>query len=385
MNAHDGRSSDEDESRIVEAGLDVDDTMRLSSFQHAVEQHILPITILVVLAALTVVVYITRKLRESSHRDHIVTLAYCVLYFLASPSAILINKILMKDMGFHYPVMVSTLGQATTAVCAAISVHLLEWTKLDKGPEGSRIRLQLHACSVAHPPHLSSDCALAMVLGQFPYLYLTVAFIQMLKAFSPAYMVVLLSCLGVEHPSKRVTIIVLGLCLSAALASAGEVNFNLWLLKNLKLEAVESLYYTAPVCVLWMSVALLFEVPTAYREGRLGLVFVHPGMFLGSCISGFLVNIAGSLLTKRTSAMTLKTMTMARNAALVLFSALCMGETITLLEASGYSLLLVFFIAYTIVKASEPKASPAAATELRPCTQTSLTSIAWVRCFMLNP
>lgn len=56
------------------------------------------------------------------------------------------------------------------------------------------------------------------------------------------------------------------------------------------------------------------------REGRLGLVFVHPGMFLGSCISGFLVNIAGSLLTKRTSAMTLKTMTMARNAALVLFS-----------------------------------------------------------------
>lgn len=133
---------------------------------------------------------------------------------------------------------------------------------------------------------LGGASALAMVLGQFPYLYLTVAFIQMLKAFSPAYMVVLLSCLGVEHPSKRVTIIVLGLCLSAALASAGEVNFNLvgilfmvgasvsdslrlvlsqWLLKNLKLEAVESLYYTAPVCVLWMSVALLFEVPTAYR------------------------------------------------------------------------------------------------------------------------
>ena len=43
-------------------------------------------------------------------------------------------------------------------------------------------------------------------------------------------------------------------------------------------------------------------------------------MFLGSCVAGFLVNIAGSLLTKRTSAMTLKTMTMARNAALVLFS-----------------------------------------------------------------
>ena len=66
--------------------------------------------------------------------------------------------------------------------------------------------------------------ALAMVLGQFPYLYLTVAFIQMLKAFSPAYMVVLLSCLGVEYPSGRVKAVVLGLCVSAAVASAGEVR-----------------------------------------------------------------------------------------------------------------------------------------------------------------
>lgn len=125
-----------------------------------------------------------------------------------------------------------------------------------------------------------------MILGQYPYMYLTVAFIQMLKAFSPAYIVVLLSCLRVEHPSLRVTLIILGLCISAAIASAGEVNFNVigilfmvgasfadsvrlvlsqMLLKNLKLEVVESLYYTSPICMLWTSGALLFEVPKAYR------------------------------------------------------------------------------------------------------------------------
>jgi len=79
---------------------------------------------------------------------------------------------------------------------------------------------------------------------------------------------------------------------------------------------------------------------------------------VGSCVAGFLVNIAGSLLTKRTSAMTLKTMTMARNAALVLFSALVMGETITSLEATGYTLLLGFFVVYTVAKAHEPKEPP---------------------------
>ncbi|KAL1504224.1 hypothetical protein AB1Y20_010633 [Prymnesium parvum] len=344
-------------------------TMRLSSFQRAVEQFGVPGKALVGLAVLVAIVYVSRKLREPSHRHLAVTLLYSLLYFLASPSAILINKILMKDMGFHYPVMVSALGQATTAICAVFSVHVLKWTKLNHGTQVP--------CSTFVT--LGAASALAMVLGQFPYLYLTVAFIQMLKAFSPAYMVILLSCLGVEYPSTRIKVIVLGLCLSAAVASAGEVNFNLvgilfmvgasisdalrlvlsqWLLKNLKLEAVESLYYTSPICVLWLGAALLFEVPTAYREGKLGLALVHPGMFLGSCLAGFLVNIAGSLLTKRTSAMTLKTMTMARNAALVLFSALCMGETITALEATGYSLLLLFFVSYSVVKANEPKESP---------------------------
>lgn len=134
---------------------------------------------------------------------------------------------------------------------------------------------------------LGAASALALVLGQYPYLYLTVAFIQMLKAFSPAYMVVLLSCLGIEYPSTRIKLIVMGLCVSAAIASAGEVNFHMlgiifmvgaslsdalrlvlaqWLLKNRKLEAIEQLYYTSPICLMWLAAALIFELPAIYRH-----------------------------------------------------------------------------------------------------------------------
>ena len=35
-----------------------------------------------------------------------------------------------------------------------------------------------------------------------------------------------------------------------------------------------------------------------------------------------------------------------------------MGEKITGLELAGYSLLLVFFVAYTVIKANEPKEAP---------------------------
>jgi hypothetical protein len=46
----------------------------------------------------------------------------------------------------------------------------------------------------------------------------------MLKAFSPAYMIVFLFCLGIESPSRRVIVCVLGLCVCTAVASAGEVT-----------------------------------------------------------------------------------------------------------------------------------------------------------------
>jgi len=311
-------------------------------------------------------------------RDLLVTLFYATLYLLASPTAILVNKILMKDYGFGYPVLVSALGQTTTAVCAFVAVHC-GGVSVENGRRVDRGSMLL----------LGGASALALVLGQYPYLYLTVAFIQMLKAFSPAYMVGFLYCLGVEYPSRRVIACVLGLSMFTCIASAGEVNFNLVgvlfmaaascsdalrlvvaqkLLRNQKMQPLETLYFISPICVLWMlPAAVLTELPTAYRAGSLRLVREHTFIFAASGIAGCFVNLTSFLLVKRTSSMTLKTLTMARNGGLVMVSALVMGETITTLEAVGYTGLLGCFTAYTVVKAREGGFKPAggAATELQ--------------------
>ena len=60
-------------------------------------------------------------------------------------------------------------------------------------------------------------------------MYLTVAFIQMLKAFSPTYMIFFLYCLGVEKPSRSVIGCVLGklnlpLTLTLTLGAARQAN-----------------------------------------------------------------------------------------------------------------------------------------------------------------
>ena len=126
------------------------------------------------------------------YTEVLLTLVYTVLYMIASPVAIMCNKVLMKDYGFGYPVMVSALGQTTTAVCAYLVVRCTGMS-VENGRKVSWRNLML----------LGAASALALVLGQYPYLYLTVAFIQMLKAFSPAYMVFFLAALQVgEHPSR---------------------------------------------------------------------------------------------------------------------------------------------------------------------------------------
>ena len=67
-----------------------------------------------VLTLLTLLGLITMCIRTFYKRvsgELLVTLMYVLLYFVASPFAIVINKVLMKDYGFGYPVMVSALGQ----------------------------------------------------------------------------------------------------------------------------------------------------------------------------------------------------------------------------------------------------------------------------------
>lgn len=100
------------------------------------------------------------------------TCCISLLYLFASPTAILVNKVLMKDLGFHYPVMVSSFGQAVTAMMSYLLVRVFEVFPRERCRDVSWSSLML----------IGGASALALVLGQYPYLYLTVAFIQMLKA-----------------------------------------------------------------------------------------------------------------------------------------------------------------------------------------------------------
>jgi len=311
----------------------------------------------------------SRAKQPSRMLDMLITLTYCLVYLLVGPALILVNKKIMKDVGFAYPMMVSGLGQLSSAICSALAIKVF------------RVQPLTCVAQVTWPFYLRNmmvvggATAASLCFGNAGYLYLTVSFVQILKAFTPVFVVAMLYVTRVDVPSRRVTLSIVALCLGTSIASAGEAKFNLTglvimfiaetceatrlvltqkLLTNLKFPALEGLYYMAPICSFWMfSLATVIEMPSAIRDGKFSLVGEQPQLFALSFILGFLVNVASFLVIKRTSSVMLKLMGTARNAGLVLFSAVFLGDEITATQAVGYAICLFFFGLYNYYKMNQ--------------------------------
>lgn len=190
--------------------------------------------------------------------SRLLTATYVAVYLMVGPALILVNKHLLKDVGFGFPMMVSGIGQASSALGSFLALRVL--------------RLQPLTCAkhVTWPFYLRNmvvvggATAASLCFGNAGYLYLTVSFVQILKvlspptsaisrrclghisavhrrtlcgqqrlvsrreqAFTPVFVVVMLYATRVETPSPRVALSVGLISAATAIASAGEAHFNL--------------------------------------------------------------------------------------------------------------------------------------------------------------
>lgn len=79
--------------------------------------------------------------------------------------------------GFKYPVTLSGLGQAFSALAAFTTCRVLKWVPAEK-----RVDAKFFAARMLPVGFFN---ATTLMFGNAVYMYLTVAFIQMLKAFTP--------------------------------------------------------------------------------------------------------------------------------------------------------------------------------------------------------
>lgn len=134
-----------------------------------------------------------------------------------SSGLILLNKDLLSH-GFPYPMALSGLGMLFSGIASTITCRYLKLVEAKRS-----VTPYFYATKIL-PVGLCM--ALTLMFGNLVYLYLSVAFIQILKCFTPIITMVALFIAGLETPTRRLVASVLFIALGTALASIGELNFS---------------------------------------------------------------------------------------------------------------------------------------------------------------
>ncbi|GAX82101.1 hypothetical protein CEUSTIGMA_g9529.t1 [Chlamydomonas eustigma] len=295
-----------------------------------------------------------------------VVIATCAAWTVVSSVAILVNKVLMVDVGFKYPTTIACLGLLTTTLLSYLSIICII-------PPHER-----HAVSSNHffSRILPTGFMMALTFqtGNGAYLYLTVSFVQMLKAFCPVFTMLLLFATRLEKATPRLVASITLISIGVAAASYGELNMSAiglatmltsvlaesvrlvmtqHLLVGQALHPLEGLFYIGVACSFClMMLAVIFELSPFLTTGAYIMVLQHPRKFLAAALAGFGVNCLAILVIKLASSLTLKVLGTVKDAALVTVGVVFLHEVVSTLQMTGYVISLVGFISYNVIKAT---------------------------------
>lgn len=299
----------------------------------------------------------------------VVAVAVCMSWMLVSSGIVLLNKFLLSNDGFHFPFALASFGMCFSTVASFVVVRVLRWVHTENNYFSWNNVLNKYM-----PVGFLMACTL--FTGNKVYLYLTVSFIQMLKAFTPVITMCFLFAFKMEAPTQIMILSTLGIAVGTAISSAGEANFSLTgifymmcsetaealrlvltqkLMAGFKMHPIEGLMYLAPACAFWLLLgSLIFEYPQMVAEGTIELVKAHPHYYLACAMMGFLTNALAFGVIKVTSSLTLKVVGTVKNSATVLFGVLLFGDVVTFTQLVGYTMSTVGFGFYNYGKMVQP-------------------------------
>jgi drug/metabolite transporter (DMT)-like permease len=200
-----------------------------------------------------------------------------------------------------------------------------------------------------------------------------VAFVQMLKAFTPVSTMLFAFAFKLERPTARLIAAVGLITLGVLSASYGEGNFSFvgvtamvlsMLCEGLRLvmmqslvakrsfQPIEALMYLAPAASFWvLLIAGSTEALQMRQEQHLADLAAHPGYVLASAAAGFGVNAAAMAVISLASALTLKVLGICKDIGLVMYGVVVLGEHVGQSQMAGYFISLLGLVWYNAIKA----------------------------------
>lgn len=280
---------------------------------------------------------------------------YIVSWIFISCAMIFFNKFVLDQLKFPFPMFLCTLHMSLATVLTRIMANT---TNMLPGVKEKKVDSDVMKTKIFP---VACFFAVSLILSNNAYIYLSVSYIQMLKAFTPVAVLIFSFIAGLEKSSMGEVYIVSLICVGVALTSVGESFFS-WtgftfqsfaicaessrlvltnvLLKELKLDPLSSLYYIAPPCALLIGVlCMYFEFADLPWERMMtpafGIIMVANGFV------AFALNVAVVMLIGNTSALVLTLAGIIKDILIVTLSVLVFDTPITSLQYFGYGIALL--------------------------------------------
>lgn len=288
---------------------------------------------------------------------------YIITWIFFSNLTILFNKWLIDTANFRYPIILTTWH----LVFATVATQLLART--------TTLLDSRHALPLSRSMYIRTILPIgilyssSLVFSNVVYLYLSVAFIQMLKSTGPVCVLIASWIWGVAQPNSTTLANIMLIVFGVGLASLGEIEFS-WLgfifqmcgtiseavrlvmiqvmlsAEGLRMDPLVGLYYYAPVCTVMNFVVVIFsEGPKFQWED---VTKAGYGMLFLNAFVAFILNVVSVFLIGKTSGLVMALSGILKSILLVAASVLIWQTKITILQVLGYSLALVGLILYSV-------------------------------------
>ncbi|XP_052150233.1 probable sugar phosphate/phosphate translocator At1g48230 [Oryza glaberrima] len=304
-------------------------------------------------------------------RQLVLTYLYLLIYVCLSSGVILFNKWVLSPKYFKFPFPI-TLTMIHMAFSGVVTFFLV---RVFKVVAPVKMTFQIYATCVIP---ISAFFASSLWFGNTAYLYISVAFIQMLKALMPVATFIMAVLCGTDKLRWDLFLNMVLVSVGVVVSSYGEIHFNiigtlyqvtgifaealrlvltqvLLQKKGLTLNPITSLYYIAPCSFIFLFVPwFLLEKP----EMDVSQIQFNYWIFFFNAVAAFALNISIFLVIGRTGAVTIRVAGVLKDWILIALSTIIFPESIiTSLNIIGYAVALSGVVMYNYLKMKDVRAN----------------------------
>ncbi|KAJ8461192.1 hypothetical protein OPV22_034118 [Ensete ventricosum] len=304
--------------------------------------------------------------------------AYVAIWIFLSATVIVYNKYILDPRMYGWPFPIS-LTMIHMAFCSAVAFLVVRVLRLVEAPSSPSMTRAFYLSSVVPIGALYS---LSLWFSNSAYMYLSVSFIQMLKALMPVAVYSIGVFFKKESFKSASMLNMLSISFGVAIAAYGEARFDvtgvslqlgavafeatrlvliqiLLTSKGISLNPITSLYYVAPCCLACLLVPWSFVELPVLRARPAASIRPDLLIFGTNSLCAFALNLAVFLLVGKTSALTMNIAGVVKDWLLIAFSWSVIRDTVTAVNLFGYAIAFLGVGYYNHVKLQALKAKEA--------------------------